>query len=197
MIVVLRQAPNILSALRLLSAPVAAWLILHGVDFPALCVFGLAGLSDAADGYLAKKFGLASRFGAWLDPTADKLLMLASFVSLTHVGAVPLWVTACVIGRDIAIIVGVLLAQIMRLPLKVAPLMVGKVSTVVQVLYIAFVLLVLTLNADWPIVEVAGESAVALLTVSSFIAYAVVWLRAAGRPAQVDKAAARQGDGAA
>lgn len=187
---VLRQAPNILSALRLVAAPIAAWLILHGIDFPALCVFGLAGLSDAADGYLAKKFGLASRFGAWLDPAADKLLMLASFVSLTIVQAVPIWVTALVIGRDIAIIIGVLLARLLDLPLKVAPLMVGKVSTVVQVLYIALVLLILTLNASWPMVELAGEVAVALLTVLSFVAYGLVWLRAAGRRAP-------QGDGAA
>lgn len=190
MIAVLRQAPNILSALRLLSAPIAAWLILHNVDFAALCVFCLAGLSDAADGFLAKKFGLASRFGAWLDPAADKLLMLASFVSLTIVGAVPLWVTALVIGRDIAIVLGVLLAQVLGLPLKVAPLMVGKVSTVVQVLYIAFVLLVLTLNANWPMIELAGECAVGLLTVWSFLWYGLVWLRAVGRRAP-------QGDGAA
>jgi cardiolipin synthase (CMP-forming) len=179
MIAVLRQAPNILSALRLIAAPVAAWLILHGVDFAALCVFGLAGLSDAADGFLAKKFALASRFGAWLDPAADKLLMLASFVSLTLVGAVPLWVTVLVIGRDVAIVIGILLARAMDLPLKVAPLMVGKVSTVVQVLYIAFVLLVLTLNASWSRIEMAGEVAVALLTGLSFIAYGLVWLRAA------------------
>lgn len=182
---VLRQAPNILSGLRLLAAPIAAWLILHQNDLPALCVFGFAGLSDAADGYLAKKFGLASRFGAWLDPAADKLLMLASFVSLTIVGAVPLWVTGLVIGRDIAIVLGVLLAKALDMPLQVAPLMVGKVSTVVQVLYIAFVLLVLTLNANWATAELAGEVAVGLLAVLSGLAYGQVWLRAvqAGRRA--------------
>ncbi len=191
MIAVLRQAPNILSALRLVSAPIAAWLILHGIDYAALCVFCLAGASDAADGFLAKKFGLASRFGAWLDPAADKLLMLASFVSLTLVGAVPVWVTVLVIGRDIAIVLGVLLAQVLRLPLKVAPLMIGKVSTVVQVLYIAFVLLVLTLNANWPRIELAGEVAVALLTAGSFLAYALVWFRASAARG------AAQGDGTA
>ena len=176
---VLRQAPNILSALRLLAAPVAAWLILHQDDLPALCVFGFAGLSDAADGYLAKTFGLSSRFGAWLDPVADKLLMLASFVSLTVVGAVPLWLTALVIGRDIAIVLGVLLARALDMPLVVAPLIVGKVSTVIQVLYIAFVLLVLTLNADWKVAETMGEAAVGLLAVLSGFAYGQVWLRAA------------------
>jgi len=178
---VLRQTPNILSALRLVAAPVVAWLILHGVVFPALCVFILAGLSDAADGFLAKKFALASRFGAWLDPAADKLLMLASFLSLTYVGAVPLWLTGLVIGRDIVIVAGVLLARVLGLPLEVKPLMVGKVSTVVQVLYIVLVLLLLTLHAPPPAIELGGKAVVALLTVLSLLAYSRVWIAAAIR----------------
>lgn len=181
MIAVLRQAPNILSGLRLVAAPIAAWLILHEADFAALCVFGLAGLSDAADGFLAKKFGLGSRFGAWLDPAADKLLMLASFLSLTYVEAVPLWLTAIVIGRDLAIVVGVLLARLLALPLEVKPLMVGKVSTVVQVLYIALVLLLLTLHEPPAVIERAGEAVVTLLTAWSFFAYGHIWLKAAFR----------------
>lgn len=179
MIAVLRQAPNILSAIRLLLAPVAAWLIVHGVYFPALLVFCIAGLSDALDGFLAKTFSLTSRFGAWLDPIADKLLMLASFVSLTYAGAVPLWLTALVIGRDLAIVAGVLLARAFDMPLHVAPLTVGKASTVVQVLYIAFVLLVLALGADWPLLQMAGRLSVAVLAVWSGLAYGLVWVRAA------------------
>ena len=175
---VLRQAPNILSALRMMAAPVAAWLIYHGEDFAALCVFGFAGLTDAADGFLAKRFGLASRFGAWLDPAADKLLMLACFVTLTVVGAVPLWLTILVIGRDLAIVLGVLLARALDAPLHVAPLLVGKISTVVQVFYIAMVLFLITMNWDRPIVELAGEISVAALTLLSFVAYAQVWLQA-------------------
>ena len=178
MIAVLRQAPNILSALRLIAAPIAAWLILHGIDFPALCVFVLAGLSDAADGFLAKRFGLASRFGAWLDPAADKLLMLASFLSLTYIGAVPLWLTGMVIGRDLFIVLGVLLAKAIALPLEVKPLMVGKVSTVAQVVYIALVLLLRTLQEPHPLIETAGEAVVTLLTALSFVAYGSVWLKA-------------------
>lgn len=178
---VLRQTPNILSALRLIAAPIAACLILDGADLPALCVFAFAGASDAADGFLAKKFGLASRFGAWLDPAADKLLMLASFLSLTYVGAVPLWLTVLVIGRDVAIVAGVLLARMLALPLEVKPLMVGKVSTVVQVAYIGLVLLLLTLREPPPLLERGGEAVVALLTVLSFLSYAQLWLKAAGR----------------
>jgi cardiolipin synthase len=181
MIALLRQAPNILSALRLIAAPIAAWLILHSVDYAALCVFVLAGLSDAADGFLAKRFGLASRFGAWLDPAADKLLMLASFVSLTYVGAVPLWLTGLVIGRDLAIVLGVLLAKVLGLPLEVKPLMVGKVSTVAQVFYIALVLLLLTLSEPPQVLESAGQAVVTLLTALSFVAYGQVWLKAAFR----------------
>ena len=185
---VLRQTPNILSALRLIAAPIAAWLILSGADFAALCVFVFAGLSDAADGFLAKKFALTSRFGAWLDPAADKLLMLASFVTLTWVQHVPLWLTAMVIGRDIAIVVGVLLAKLLALPLAVKPLLVGKISTVAQVVYIALVLLFMTLHEPPPAIEWAAARVVALLTVASLLAYTQVWLGAALRRAP-------QGDG--
>lgn len=180
---VLRQTPNILSGLRLVLAPVAAWLILSGHDVEALCVFALAGLTDAADGYLAKTFGLASRFGAWLDPIADKLLMLASYLSLTYIGAVPLWLTVVVIGRDIMIVVGVGLARLLAMPLVVQPLMVGKVSTVLQVLYIALVLLLLTLHEPPPVIEQIGEISVTVLAVWSLLAYAQVWFRAAVRRA--------------
>jgi cardiolipin synthase (CMP-forming) len=181
----LRQVPNILSALRLCAAPVAAFLILHRADFAALCVFGLAGLSDALDGFLAKRFGLMSRFGAWLDPAADKLLMLASFVSLTVVHVVPLWITVLVIGRDVAIVLGVLVARALEAPLRIAPLIVGKASTVVQVLYVAFVLLLVSLDQSRPRMMLAGEGTVAIFTVWSFFAYAYVWLQAiaAGRRA--------------
>ena len=136
----LRQVPNILSALRLFAAPVAAYLILHKIAVAALCVFVFAGLTDALDGFLAKQFALTSRFGAWLDPAADKLLMLASYVALTVVGAVPPWLTALVIGRDIAIVAGVGLARLLEAPLRITPLTIGKVSTVVQVLFVALVL---------------------------------------------------------
>ncbi len=181
----LRQAPNILSALRLVAAPIAAVLILDGIDVAALCVFIFAGLSDAADGYLAKRFALTSRFGAWLDPVADKLLMLASFVSLTIVGAVPLWLTALVIGRDVVIVLGVGLARLLAAPLQTEPLMIGKASTVAQVVYVALVLLGLAADLSAPRLVFAGSVLVAIFTLLSFFAYAYVWLQAvaAGRRA--------------
>ncbi len=181
----LRQVPNILSALRLVAAPFTAYLIAQRSDTAAFCVFGAAGLSDALDGFLAKRFSLTSRFGAWLDPAADKLLMLASFVTLTVIGAVPLWLTALVIGRDAAIVLGVVAARLLEAPLKIAPLIVGKASTVAQVAYIALVLLLLAAGADLPWLVRTGNVAVAFFTLWSFLAYALVWLQAvaAGRRA--------------
>ncbi|MGC9952664.1 MAG: CDP-alcohol phosphatidyltransferase family protein [Rhizomicrobium sp.] len=181
----LRQAPNILSALRLVAAPIAAFLILHGIAVAALCVFVFAGLSDALDGFLAKRFALTSRFGAWLDPAADKLLMLASFVTLTMVGAVPLWLTVLVIGRDAAIVVGVGLARLLEAPLQITPLTIGKASTVVQVVYVALVLLQLAADLSLPRLVFAGTVMVAIFALLSFFAYTYVWLQAvaAGRRA--------------
>jgi cardiolipin synthase (CMP-forming) len=175
---VVRQAPNILSALRLVAAVIAGWLILHDRDYAALCVFIFAGISDALDGFLAKRFSLMSRFGAWLDPAADKLLMLISFVTLTMIGAVPVWLTVLVVGRDAAIVIGLVLARLLDAPLTVKPLAVGKAGTVLQVVYIALVLLLLSLNLSRPRLEFAGELAVAVLTAWSLIAYGQVWFQA-------------------
>jgi cardiolipin synthase (CMP-forming) len=174
----LRQAPNILSALRLMAAPLTAYLVLHQFDLAALCVFVCAGLSDALDGYLAKRYGLASRFGAWLDPAADKFLMLVCFVTLTVIGAVPVWLTAIVIGRDAAIVIGVVLARLADAPLQIAPLLVGKASTVVQVLYLAVVLWLRArgLATAWP--RLALEYSVVALALLSFFGYGYVWLQA-------------------
>ena len=182
----LRQAPNILSALRLVAAPFTAILIRDGADTAALCVFGCAGLSDALDGFLAKRYALTSRFGAWLDPAADKLLMLASFVTLTLVHVVPLWLTALVIARDGAIVLGVFLARAMGAPLQVAPLLIGKANTVVQVCYVLLVLLLLAAGLVMPRLELAATGMVALFAFWSFLAYGLVWLQAvaaAGRRA--------------
>ena len=174
----LRQAPNILSALRLVAAPFTAFLILERSDGAALCIFVFAGLSDALDGFLAKRFALTSRFGAWLDPAADKFLMLVSFVTLTITGAVPLWLTVLVIGRDAAIVLGVGLAHLLNAPLEIKPLIVGKASTVAQVVYIALVLLLLAADLSEPRIAFAGAVVVAAFTLWSFFAYAAVWLAA-------------------
>lgn len=173
-----RHLPNILTALRMCAAPLTAYLILRAQYAPALSVFIFAGLSDVLDGYLARRMEYSSRFGVYLDPAADKLLMLASFVTLTMIHAIPFWLTALVIGRDLAIVMGVGLARLFSLPLEVAPLNIGKASTVIQVGYVAMVLLLLALGSDMPDVVLAGAIAAGAVTVASWLAYAQLWLRA-------------------
>jgi cardiolipin synthase len=174
----LRQLPNVLTAIRILLAPLCAWLVLHDRDLAAFCVFAVAGGSDALDGFLARRFGLVSRFGEYLDPAADKLLMLACFVTLTVAGVAPLWLTAIVIARDVAIVLGVGLARLLNLPVKMEPLAVGKASTVVQVGYIGLTLLMLTLGTDQPVLMLTAAVITTAFTLMSWFSYGQLLLKA-------------------
>ncbi|HEY2836446.1 MAG TPA: CDP-alcohol phosphatidyltransferase family protein, partial [Rhizomicrobium sp.] len=108
----IRHLPNLLSALRLLAAPVAAWATLGDHDTLALMLFVAASFSDVADGFIARRWGVTSQIGAWLDPIADKLLMFLCFLALWKVGAVPLWLLVLVIARDLGIAGGAILAKL-------------------------------------------------------------------------------------
>jgi len=176
---VIRQIPNMLSALRLLAAPLAAWLILNDHDTAALVVFAFAGASDGLDGYVARRWGFTSRFGAWLDPVADKLLMLFCLTALYGVGATPVWLLALVVARDAAIATGWLLINYLSLPQRSEPLLIGKISTVVQVLYILSMLLLLALDIEAPGLAGAAAWITGLVTVMSGAAYAGGFLRGA------------------
>lgn len=176
---VIRHLPNLVSALRLLAAPFAAWLILADHDTAALCVFILAGGSDAVDGFIARRWGVASPFGAWLDPAADKLLMLLCFTALFVIHAAPFWLVVLVVARDAGIAAGWLLIRGLSLPIAVRPLPVGKLSTVVQVLYIFVLLILQAFDLDTPRLAQLFAWACGLLTLASGAAYAAVFLRGA------------------
>jgi cardiolipin synthase len=174
----LRHLPNALSGLRLLAAPALAFLLVHGAYTYAFGLFALAGLSDAVDGYLAKRLAPGSRFGAYLDPAADKLLMLAAFLALATLEIVPRWLTALVIARDVAIVLGLLLIRAYALSVPMTPLPVGKASTAVQVGYIGLVLLNLAFGFVAPALLSAGVILVAVVTAASWVAYGQVLIRA-------------------
>lgn len=173
----IRHIPNMLSALRLLAAPLAAWLILSHHDTASLIVFAAAGASDGLDGYVARRWGVTSRFGAWLDPVADKLLMLFCLTALYIVGATPVWLLALVVARDAAIAAGWLLINTLSLPMRREPLLIGKISTVVQVVYILAMLLLLALEIDAPGLGNVAAWITGLVTVMSASAYAAIFLR--------------------
>jgi cardiolipin synthase len=176
--VMLRHLPNFLSGLRLLAAPLAAWAILAQRDMAALLIFAGAGLSDFADGQIARRWGFVSRFGAWLDPIADKLLMLCAFLALLAVSAVPLWLVLLAIARDLGIAAGAALAKLLALPLAVAPTALGKAATAVLMGYVCLVLLLLAADLQAPRLAKAGAYAAAGLAILSGLAYLRVFLRA-------------------
>ncbi len=176
---ILRNVPNMLTALRLAAAPALVALLYRGFFPAALSVFVFAGLTDAADGYLAKRFHWMTRFGRYLDPAADKLLMLASFLTLTALGFTPLWLTGLVILRDAAIVIGIALAHRWALPVRVTPSFLGKVSTAVQVIYVGLMLVTLTFEANVSWLTDYAAYATAAFTLASGLGYAQIWLRAA------------------
>jgi cardiolipin synthase (CMP-forming) len=175
----LRNIPNMLTALRLASAPMLAALLVRGEYRAALAIFIFAGLSDAADGWLAKRFHWMTRVGRYLDPAADKVLMLTSFIALAVMHATPWWLTTMVIARDVVIVLAILLARFLELPLRVAPLYIGKFSTAVQVAYVALMLIVLAFGFEWPRIAATGVFLVGVFTGLSWLAYGNLWVRAA------------------
>jgi cardiolipin synthase len=180
----IRHLPNLLSALRLLAAPFAAWLILNSHDTAALLVFAGAGLSDGLDGFIARRWQVTSGFGAWLDPAADKLLMLLCLTSLYMIGATPLWLLALVVLRDAAVAAGWLVFKGLGFSTTIKPLFLGKASTMMQMLYILAVLLLLAFDLDAPRLASAAAWACGLFVILSGGAYAGQFLRClfAGRP---------------
>lgn len=173
-----RHFPNLLTAIRLVCAPALAFLLVVGADRAALGLFAFAGLSDVVDGYFAKRFGFVTPLGRYLDPAADKLLMFAAFVALTLLGFSPAWLAMIVIGRDAAILAGLLVGHALNLPLRIAPLLIGKISTAVQAFYVGLMMLMLASGFHGQRIADAAAVTTAAATIASWVGYGVVWLKA-------------------
>jgi len=124
---------NWLTVLRILLIPVFVTLLVYRRPGWALTVFALAAFTDLLDGWVARRRGMASRLGAFLDPIADKLLLTASFVTLTYLRALPFWIAAVVISRDVILVVGALLVHIVGIRIDPRPTRAGKAATFFQV----------------------------------------------------------------
>jgi cardiolipin synthase len=142
----LRHLPNLITALRILLVLPLCWLIDSGRYDGALVVAAIAALSDALDGWLAKRFGWQSWIGGMLDPVADKLLLTAAFVWLALAGDMPGWLAALVIGRDLAIVAGAVVYHNVVGPFDAAPSRLSKATTAIQ---LAFVLAELLRLSHW------------------------------------------------
>lgn len=169
--------PNLVSVARLLAVPVVVWLCLSGLWQPAFWVFVAASASDGLDGFLARRLDARTNLGAYLDAVADKVLLVSVYLVLGYFGHIPLWLVILVVSRDVLIVGGVLLLNTLDQRPALAPLMIGKVNTVVQLLLACAVLGNLGFG-------LAGEAAVTTLvwaaaatTFVSGAAYLVGWGR--------------------
>lgn len=169
--------PNLITVARLFAVPLVVWLMIADRFGLAMILFVLAGISDAVDGFLAKRFGAASELGAYLDPLADKALLVSLFVTLGLKGLLPAWLIVLVVSRDILIVGGVMLAYMLANPVVVKPLWVSKLNTVAQIVLVALVLAKAAgLTALQPAIGPAVLAASALTLVSAG-AYVREWLR--------------------
>src|SRR5690606_31332478 len=132
--------PNLITLIRLLLVPSVVFALLTGYMGWAFAGFLLAGISDGIDGFIARHFDQRSELGAYLDPMADKLLLVSVFVVLGYMGELPLWLVIAAVSRDALIVSAVLLSTIMSHPVKVRPLFVSKANTLVQIVLAALVL---------------------------------------------------------
>lgn len=168
--------PNTITLGRLLLVPVIFWLLVNGNTRLAFMAFVCAGISDAIDGFLAKRFHLQTELGAYLDPLADKLLIVSIYVALGVAQKLPSWLVIAVVSRDILIVGGVVLAWMADRNIRIKPLVVSKANTAAQLVLASLVLadegFALGLGATRGVlVWITG-----MLTLLSLAAYVREWL---------------------
>lgn len=162
--------PNVITLLRLCAVPVAVWLVVRGQFLAAFWLFAAAGLSDAIDGWLARRLG-PTRLGAVIDPLADKALLVSMYVTLAVVHVLPDWLAILVVFRDVVIVGGVLMLGYMGQPVAIRPLPISKLNTMLQLVLVAAALLMAGLALDWPAVTALLVWTVAASTLVSLGAY--------------------------
>jgi len=176
--------PNLITIARILLVPVIVWAITSDQMLFAFILFLAAGLSDAVDGFLAKRFGMTSEFGSYLDPLADKALIVSIYVALGISDALPRWLVILVVSRDIMIVAAVMLSWLVGKPVAVKPLAVSKANTVAQIVLATLVLASLGLHVDFAWLIAVNIAAVAALTLLSVAAYVREWVRHMGSAEQ-------------
>lgn len=169
--------PNLITVGRFLLVPAVVYALLLGEWGWAFAFFVIAGVSDGVDGFIARHFNQRSKLGAYLDPAADKLLLVTIFIMLGYLGELPLWLVILAVSRDALIIAAVLLSTIMGHPVEMKPLMVSKANTTAQITLAALVLGEHAFSLDLGVLGPILIYLSGLLTVASAAAYLVAWLR--------------------
>lgn len=169
--------PNLISLGRLFAVPVTIWLILSDAMLVAFWLFVAACLSDAVDGFIAKRFHAETRIGSYLDPLADKALLVSVFITLGHAGYLATWLVILVVFRDLLILVGAYLFHLLTQNLTPQPLWISKINTAVQFVLAAAVLGFSGYDLGNGFVIQALVFLTAATTVASGGTYVVKWSR--------------------
>jgi len=169
--------PNLITLGRILLVPIIVWAIASGQMEIAFSVFVVAGVSDAVDGFLAKRFNITSELGALLDPLADKALLVSIYIALGIWGAIPRWLVILVVSRDIMIVAAVIVSWLFDKPVQMKPLMVSKLNTVAQVGFAALVLASLSFGFQPTPYDLILMGFVTVFTLVSVSLYLVEWVR--------------------
>ncbi|MGX5850682.1 CDP-alcohol phosphatidyltransferase family protein [Mesorhizobium sp. PL10] len=169
--------PNLITIMRFVLVPAVVLAMLNMRWDWAFAGFLVAGISDGVDGFIARRFNQHSKLGAYLDPMADKVLLVSVFVVLGFIGQLPLWLVVTMVSRDVLIICAVLLSTVMAHPVEMKPLYVSKANTAAQIVLAAVVLGELALGLHLDPLRPALILLSGVLTVASAAAYLVAWLR--------------------
>lgn len=171
--------PNFITLARLFSVPVLVWAVSDERMLLAFWLFVAAGISDAVDGFIAKRFNYTSELGSFLDPLADKALLVSVYIVLGIEGHLPRWLVILVVWRDVLIVGGAILYHTLTQRLKMEPLLVSKANTLAQIVLAAYVLAStgMGMNNGWVLGVLVGT--VAVTTVVSGASYVVGWVRKA------------------
>ena len=173
--------PNMISLARLFATPVTVWLMLTGELTFAFWLFLAASVSDAVDGFIAKRFDRETMLGGYLDPLADKALLVSVYITLGVLDHLALWLVILVVFREILIIGGALLLWLLARSFTIQPLMVSKVNTVAQIVLATVVLGDLGLDMVTDGLVQVLIYAVPATTLASGATYLVEWARRASR----------------
>ena len=171
--------PNVLTLARIILTPFIVFAILEEQPVMALLLMGVAGLTDMLDGAIARYLDQRSTVGAYMDPLADKLMLISTIVTLYMIDQLPLFLFLAVVFRDIIIMVGAIAYEMVTHQLEMQPSMTSKITTALQIT------LVLTVLAEmaWQIPgELFQQVAIWLtfaFTCMSGVHYMVVWMRKA------------------
>lgn len=186
----MHHLPNIISFLRILLVIPVVWALLQGYFGYGLLLFAVAGISDGLDGFLAKRYGWQSHLGSILDPIADKLLLVACFLTLGYLQLLPYWLVGLVILRDLVIVFGAIAYVVIIGKFSGEPSYVSKINTFMQILLVLLVVFmqIFAILPATSIILLTGV--VAGTTIASGIDYVVVW----GKRARAEKQTEQQGE---